>query len=66
MSMKIQKTIKKKIYKTIKKKIKVLADIEANKNFYRRPIVTQLFMKGRKLNIHLFSCHNLISMWLKI
>ena len=53
------------------KKIKVLmvfddmiTDMESNKKL--SPIVTELFLRGRKLNISLVLYHNLISKCLKL
>ena len=42
----------------------MIADILSNKKF--NPIVTQLFISGRKLNILLLLSHNLISLFQKI
>ena len=64
------------IYKNIEeynpnKKVKILivchdmiADMHNNKKL--NPIVTELIMKGRKLNIFLFLSHNLILLCQKI
>ena len=42
----------------------MIADMPSNKKF--NPIVTELFIRGRKLNISLFLLHNLISLFQKI
>ena len=42
----------------------MIADMESNKNL--SPIVTELFLRGRKLNILLFLYYNLISKCLKL
>ena len=42
----------------------MIADILSNKKF--NPIVTQLLISGRKLNILLLLSHNLISLFQKI
>ena len=42
----------------------MIADMFSNKNL--NPIVTELFTRGRKLNISLFLLHNLILMCQKI
>ena len=42
----------------------MIADMEANKKL--KAIVTELFLRGKKLTLHLFSCHNLISKCLQL
>ena len=42
----------------------MIADMLSNRK--RNPIVTELFIRGRKLNISIFLLHNLISLFPKI